>query len=372
MSEEIQKALPVDKAVEDKRKAWGAVGVIFHRTEIALQVRAAELKQKLAAVPKLPKDLATAEVTLKEVKQQRNALEVDRKKITERVLGAVKRIMVPEQEVEQGIKDFEAAIIAVKKKQKEDDDKLKQKQDELKSVAEKVRLHIANTNAEYLRQQAKLIADSYTNALNGIEGKMPAVPPADIKPYVAKIKARINATNRTMQAPTIAAVVNTQEDVDAEITKHFKPTTAQQYIEGFAADVDLKYDDYELAWNNKEQALKINAEEVVENALAIDKQQSADVATAGFQSMAANVSETTTKPLKELYALDMPETLASAKIIITAYMANPAKCDPELGRVTKWFTGFGIKQIMSALEKVKNDDDKFTFTGLVWKTVDKL
>jgi hypothetical protein len=371
MSNDIQKALPLEEQIESKRRSWGAVGVIFHSTEVALQARAAELKQKLAAVPKEPKDLVAAEVTLKEAKQARKAIEEDRKKITERVMGAIKRIMQPEQQVDADIEIYQAAIIAVKKKKQEYDDKQKLKTKELAAVAEKVRLYIANTNAEYLRQQAQLISDSYTAALNGVAGKMPPVPPESIAPYIAKVKARINATNRTMVAPAIAAIANTQQDIDAEIVKHFKPLTAQQYIDGFAADIDLKYADYELAWKNKEQALKINEEEALENSIAIDRQQSADVATAAFQAMSVSVSETTTKPLKKSYAIDLPETLESAKVIITAYMSNTPKCDPEL-RITKWFSGFGVKQMIQALENLKNDDNNFTFTGLAWKTVDKL
>lgn len=372
MSQELKKALPVDEAVEAKRKAWGQVGVIFYSTEMALQLRAGALKTKLATIPREPKDLATAEATLKSVKQDRNALEEERKKITSRVQDAITRIMIPEKEVDQAIKDFETAIIAVKKKKKETDDKEENKKKELAAVAEKVRIYIANTNAEWLKYHAKLISDSYVAALNGIEGKMAPVPPENIQAYVAKVKARVNIDNRTMQPPLIAAVINTQEDVDAELKKHFTPMTAQEYVDGFVADMDLKYSDYELAWNDKEQALKMNEEEVAENATAIDKQQSADVATAGFQAMAVTmVSETTTKPLKELYALDMPETLESCKKIIHAYMLNAAKCDAQL-RISKWFTGFGVKQMIAALEKIKNDDNNFNFTGLVWKTLDKL
>lgn len=368
----LQPALQLEATKEAKRKAWGQVGVIFYSTEIALQLRAGTLKTKLAAMPKEPKDLATAEATLKSVKQDRNTLEEERKKITSRVQDAISRIMIPEKEVDQAIKDFEAAIISVKKKKKEADDKEEHKKIELAAVAEKVRIYIANTNAEWLKYQAKLISDSYVAALNGIEGKMAPVPPENIQAYVAKVKARVNIDNRTMEAPLIAAVINTQEDVDAEIKKHFTPISAQEYVDGFVADIDLKYSDYELAWKDKEQALKINEEEVAENAIAIDKQQSADVATAGFQAMATTtISETTTKTLKEAYALDMPETLESCKKIIHAYMLNAAKCDKEL-RISKWFTGFGVKQMIAALEKVKNDDNNFNFTGLVWKTVDKL
>lgn len=364
--------MQLEAAKEQRRAAWGKVGVLFYSTEMALQARAADLKEKLSVLPQAPKDLVAAEATLKAVKQDLKALEESRKEVTGRVMKAVSRIMEPEKEVQAGIELFEAEIIKVKKIDAAEKLKNEQKQKELNSVAEKVRLYIANTNAEWLRYHAKLISDSYIAALNGIPDKMPAIPPANIATYLAKVKARISIDTRTMPAPTIAAIVNTQADIDAEIAKHFSPTPPQEYVDGFAADLDLKYSDYELAWNNKEQALKINEAEAAENALAIDQQQSADVATAGFQAMAITVSQTTTKPLKEVYVLDLPETLDSAKKIIKAYMTNTAKCDPELTRVTKWFTGFGIKQMMTALEKVKNDDINFEVTGLAWKTQDKL
>lgn len=352
---------------QEKSAVWGRMGVAIWKSELSLQATTQAIIAKLGTAPKEPKDLPAAEERLKIAKQEAAAQSESRLTVTKKLDAVISRMIKPEKDTQAAITEFTQEVIKVKKKKAEDDRLEEQKKEELKQITIKVKSYIANTNAAYLKEQNELLAVSYTHALE-------KVAPEALPAYLQKVKARITVAKRTMPPPVFAPVYNTKEDIEAHIVSVFNPMSAQEYVDGFAADVDFKYSDYELAWNNKEQAAEINKETAAEISLAIDQQQNIDVAVAGFQGMSVgspNVS-VDTKPLKEEYKISMDETLASAKIIISAYMANAQKCDPNLGRVTKWLDGFGVKQMISALEKVKNNDNAFEFTGLKWKTVEKL
>jgi len=358
-----QNLLP-EQVIEKKRVAWGNLGVAVHNAEIALQLKQQAII-KLLVAPTKTDQLPAAEETLKLAKKQLEQLEEDRKKVTSKFEGVTKRLMKPEKEVDATIATFATTIINLKKQAEKDEKKLKQINDELNAIAAKVRLYIAEINASYLSEHAKLINDSYVYALEKIH-------PDTKDEYLAKLKARITIAKRTMPPPVYKAVVATQADVDDEIAKVFKPITAQEYIDGFVKDLEAKYSDYKLAWDNKEQALKLNEQEAIDNASAIEQQKQHDTVAANIQALVQTpVVGFTGKRLKEVYKLAMDETFEHANIICTAYLANTQKCREKL-QITKWLTGFGVKQMISALEKIKNDDEKFNFDGLIWTTEDKL
>lgn len=363
--QENNQLVPNEQVAEQKRTAWGKMGVAIYNTEIALQLRSDQICNTLVA-PTETKDITKAEETLKLANQNRAALEEDRKKITGKLNDVINRLMIPEKSVAGRITDFAVQLIKLKKQADEEEKTTQQKTQELKQVAEKVRIYIAEINASFLQETAKLISDSYKYALENIK-------PEDIDAYKEKfISLRITEKKYTIYSPTIKAVHNTQAVVDAEIAKVFKPKTAAEYVEGFKIDIKNKYSDYKLAWENKEQALLLNSKEEIENTEAIDQQKQQDVVAANVQAMAATPSVGWTgKTLKEVYKLAMDETFESANIICMAYIANSNKCREKL-QVTKWLTGFGTKQMIGALEKIKNEDERFDFNGLIWTKTDKL
>lgn len=367
MSDQQLQQLPDDaQIVEKKRAAWGKIGVSIHNTEKALQLRAQKISNSLVLPPTDTKEIQKAEEALKLATQNRVALEEDRKKITGTLNDVINRLMVPEKSVTAAISTFTGELIKLKKRADEEEKTNQQKAQELKQVVEKVRLYIAEINASFLQETAKLISDSYKHALENIK-------PEDIEVYKEKfISLRITEKKYTIQSPTIKAVYNTQAVIDQEIAKVFKPKTAAEYVEGFKIDIKNKYSDYKLAWENKEQALLLNKKEEAETAEAINQQKQQDVVAANVQAMISTpVVGWSGKSLKEVYKLAMDETFESANIICMAYIANSNKCREKL-QVTKWLSGFGTKQMIGALEKIKNEDEKFDFNGLVWTKTDKL
>jgi hypothetical protein len=366
MSEEqlsMEKA--AEQVIEKKRTAWGNLGVAIYHAETDLQLKQQLIEKTLIAPTKI-EDIPKAEETLKLAKQGVGDLETARKLITGKFKDVTERLMKPEKSVELKINAFTAELIKLKRLADEEAKKQEQKNNELKAIAAKVRLYIAEINASYLKEHAKLLNDSYVYALE-------KVPPEKLDEYKAKLKARITIANRTMVPPAYTATYATKEEVDAEIAKVFNPIPAAEYVQGFENDLNLKYADYKLAWENKPQALKLNEQENADNQTAIEQQKTQDTVAANIQALAQTptIGLANTKPLKNVYKLAMQETFNDANIIITAYLANNQKCFGKLS-ITKWLSGFGVKQMIGALEKLKNEDEKFNFDGLVWTTEDKL
>lgn len=359
----MSESLLPEQIIEKKRATWGNLGVAVYHSEIALQLRQQQIEKTLI-VPKEISEIQSAEETLKVANRHLTELEQERKAVTSRFDDLAQRLMKPEKSVAIKISDFSKSIIELKRKAAEQEKKNQKKTEELKQIANRVRIYVAEMNATYLKQHAKLISDSYIHALNKIS-------PENLEEYLTKVKGRITLANTKMPTPQLTAQFATQEEVNEEITRTFKPISAKEYVDGFVKDLELKYADYKLAWENKPQALELNEKEKNENEYAIELQKSDDVVAANVKALA----QTPTvigggKRLKEVYKLAMQETFEDANTIIMAYLANKQKCLDEL-RVTKWF-GFSVKQMMGALEKLKNDDNKFNFEGLIWTIEDKL
>lgn len=364
--QELQVSKLIDKEVEIKRRvAWGEFGVVLYHGEIALQLRAQEINSKLIE-PKTTQQIKEAEQALALVKKEYIALVEERKdKYTARFNSVAKRLMQPEQSIEEAIKANEAALIKAKQTEKEELKTTENKDKELKAIAEHVRLYVADMHAAYLKAQAKLISDAYKYAVDT------KIPVDQIEAYVGKVSARINLANRTTPAPKPAFKYNTQEDIDAEVTKHFKPWAPQQYVDGFAIDIKNKFADWELALKNPEQALKLNDDEEGVTILAIEDNKEKETVSAKLEAIAMPLTEEPAgKSLKQVWKIVEPETIEEAFFIINAFTVNKKACVPELNKVKP--VNLGVKQMISALEGVKNKDAAFEVTGIKFIQVEKL
>lgn len=368
MSEEqqLQIARLIDKEVENKRRvAWGGFGVELYHGEIGLQLRAQEITDKLIE-PKTTAQIKEAEQALAQVKKEQAALIEDRKNnYTARFNSVAKRLMQPEQSIEEAIKANEAALIKAKQKEKEELKTTENKDKELKAIAEHVRLYIADMHAAYLKAQAKLISDAYKHALTA------KIPVEQINDYVAKVSARINIANRVTPLPKPSFKYNTQDVIDKCVTANFTPWAPQQYVDGFAIDIKNKFSDWELALKNTEQALKLNDEEEGVTILAIEDNKEKETVSAKLEAIGMPLSEApTTKALKQVWKIVEPETIEEAFLIINAFTVNKKLCVPELNKIKP--INIGVKQMISALEGVKNKDVAFEVTGIKFMQVDKL
>lgn len=368
MSEEqqLQIAKLIDKEVEKKRlAAWGGFGVELYHGEITLQLRAQEIATQLIK-PETSDQIAAAEAALAKVKKECVALVEDRKeKYTARFISVTKRLMKPEQEVEEAIKANEAAIIKAKQAQKEELKTQENKDKELRQIAEQVRVYIADMHASYLKAQLTLLSKAYENALEN------NISIEDLPVYLDKVRARVTVKNMETPPPKPAFKYNTQEAVDSVVTEHFKPWPAQKYVEGFQLDLTNKFLDWDLALKNKSQAKKLNEDEVALTVEAIDDNKEQETVAAKLDAIATPLAEAPgVKELKERYKIIEPETIEQAFAIINAFIVNKKLCVPSLNKIKP--VNLGVKQMIGALEDIKNKDEAFEVTGIKFTKIEKL
>lgn len=356
--------MPVEE--QTIRLKWGQFGVAIQKKELEFQARAQAIIAKLKN-PATMADVPAAEEALKLVAAEAKQLQKDRIDITNRFNGPIARLSAPEKTLADPIAAATDAIIKIKKADADLKAKQKLKDDELKRIAELVVNYVAEQHAALLLKQSELIATAYNHALDNI-------PPENLGVYIQKVRKRVTLEAYTIPAPAFEVVHNSAETVQAAIADAFKPISGTEYVESFNRDLDARFDDYTLAWQNKAQARLIASQEAATNTAAIQQQKVGTIAAARIQALATPVDTAApvTKALKSVWKLDMEEGRANAVIILSAFVANIDKCLPKIeGRMKNWFN-LSIKQMISSLEALRNADEEFNTTGLQWKEEDKL
>lgn len=171
--------------------------------------------------------------------------------------------------------------------------------------------------------------------------------------------------------PKITAQYNTQAVIDAEIKKHFNPWPPQDYVNGFAADVETKFSDWEQALQNKEAAKELHEKEATVTTEAINEQLGKQKLSAGLAALSAPITEQAdVKPLKEQWKINEPATMDQAFAIINAFAVNRNLVEEKLRKISP--VNLGVKQMIAALVAVKTADQNFECTGIEFLKIDKL
>lgn len=381
---EIQLAKLIDKAQENaKRTAWAGFGVALYHSDLRFQLIAQSISGKLIN-PKDTSEIEKAEEALALAKKEHKKLVDERIAITTaRFEPVTKRLMTPEKEVLEAFAKNEAEILKAKKQREQEAKTKENKEKELREVAEKVRVYVADMHSAYLNAQLKLISDSYKHALNNFEkntaGDVFIVIPSKadnattsipFSTFLSTLKGRVTLLNRKTPPPKITAQFNTQDAVDEEIKKWFKPWSPQQYVDGFIVDVDKKYEDWDLAMKNKETALELNENEEKITTVAINEQKEQETVAAKLEAIATPIADVAVKEIKRPWKIKEPETIDEAFNILNAFVINRKLTQPELSKIKP--INLSIKQMMGALESIKEKDEKFSFTGIVFSQIEKL
>jgi hypothetical protein len=367
MSEDQQLQLTqlIDPAEENKKiAAWGKFGAQMYRLELALQLQSQEIVKQLIA-PTDASLIIQAEQAVATVKKEYAALQKSRILVTSKFDPVVARLMQPEKSILDAIKANEVLILVAKLKEKEAAKTNEAKQKELKEVERIVSVYVADMHASYLAAQLKTLSDAYEYALtNNIS--MEALPE-----FKAKVCARVNLANRATPPPKPIAQYNTQEVIDAEVKKYFNPWPPIDYVNGFAADVEAKFSDWEQAIKDKEAAKELNQKEVTVTTDAINTQLEKQKISAGLNALAVPVAERVGgKQLKESWTMVEPESVDDVFAVINAFAVNR---DLVKGAVEKIKPiNFSVKQMIAALVKVKSEDENFECTGITFTKIDKL
>lgn len=351
---------------QEKKNNWGNFGVSLYRQEQVLILKAGEIISKIKLPEKL-EDVEAAEKLLKDLKLEEKALQESRKKITSKLDDLTSRLMQPEKRLPSELQKLSNAIIVVKKRHEEDKAKDNAKIKESANIKAKVITYVADMNAALLEGQSKLLFDSYNYALDNV-----AVQDKD--EYLAKVKKRVTEANQTIPRPQFVSNILTQAEIEKIIDDTFSVRPASEYVKNYEDELALKFSDFKNAKEDKEQA-KINAQNDRNlEVTGIEDKKKEEVVSAQIIALSDTSSSVITpsdvKELKKVYSLSLEESEANADIILSAYVANMKKVKEQL-RIEKWFN-LSIKNIIKALEKLKNDDENFNFTGAIWKEETKL
>lgn len=350
--------------IEKKQKSWGLMGINIHNAEITFQARAQESLSKIAVLPSIIEDVKQAETTLKEVKADQKKLMDDRKAITSKFDPVFERLMAPEKSFTEPLKTFEAAIIRIKQA-----DELKRKQEALKaSEIASIKQSVLNSLNNYKSKCDSLINNKvnqvFTKALND------GMQPDQIEDLLIYVTDQVTPDLFACSLPNPYRQYVSEEDVIGIINQLFI-FDPEEYVKKFAVELERKFADYDVAFLNKQAALQQAALEMKLKEQEIEQQKVNQNIAAEMDSLSFEpVIETDVKDLKKGYVVDMPETVESVRIIMSAFFSNIKLCLPKL-KVNKWFA-FTPNSAAIALAKVKNEDPSFQPTGLIFKEVDRL
>lgn len=361
-------ATAADEVVARKIQAWGQLGAASHQLQERLQM----MKEKsLSKIKDLPSDLnkiADYDAALKVVNSEKLQIVNLRKELTSKLEAISTRMMQPEKEFARAIQLYETALISVKKSKQAAELAAKYKTDEIARIREQFSNHISASNAGYETLVTNKIMKCYEHALNT------NIPETDIPATMEKMKAALTIESFTIQQPPVTLVYANQEQVNAIwVELHSKyASLPSAFLTTYHFGLRDKFEFYGIALKNKEASLEhAKAEQAKELQAIADRAEDEKVA-AKLETIAPMEPTIVAggKALKNVYVLDMPDNEQTAIILMTAMAANWSTAKNKL-RVTIW-SNLSIKQMGAALVALKNDDEKFSVSGLVFKKEDKL
>lgn len=350
-----------------KKQAWSEVGLTVHNTNLALEAKAKEAIGLL--IPPITIDqIQEAELTLKDVKNRLSVIESERKAVTGKFDQVASALMLHEKSVKDALPAYQNSIIAIKKAHEAD---------QAKVLAAQAAWNLAKENAintinKAYNDMKSLVADqcqkAYEFALNRKkDGKPNPIMPDALQAYLKKVKANKGENDFTIKV----------DELTPELFKYaydaVQMASPADMLAYFHRAVDAKFEFYEVALKNKDAAIEASkANEVLEQQKRLEELANAAVA-ARLETISTStdaVIDSGIKELKKKYEIDMDDSESSVLLIITAFVTNFKEAQNGV-RVTKWMN-LSIGQMGSALAWMKNKDEAFSFTGINFKTVEKL
>lgn len=365
--EELDKEIQI--TTDKKRNAWGNLGVSIFLQEMQLQARAVKACAKFI-IPTKIEECPAAEAALKEGKADQNAIVKDRKEITSRLYDVSTRLMMPEKSIDEPYKTSYNSILAVKSAHAKAEQAKKDKIEEIKKMREGIGQYLSQADSNACNLINSTVSKAYEAALTTKN-----VKPEDITAYIDACKTGLKADTFNLVAPMFTLKLIEPTEAEFILEEEFK-WNAQEYINIYHNELDLKFSDYHVAFANKEEALALSLKETEDKKALIDSEkESKDIAaslSASSSTLNFDASNVTTpvKDLKKSFAIDMEENAENAIHIMRAFVGNFKACNEKL-KITKWFA-ITPGQMATALAKIKSDDNNFQPQNINFKVVEKL
>jgi hypothetical protein len=362
----IDIAIEVNQEVlEQKKTSWSKMGEMVYTAELRLQAMA----QAPLADFHLPiqiEEIPKAEEKLKELKSVKNEIEKSRKEITGKFDEVSQRLMNSEKSLNEPIQSLSNSIIELKRELEKKQALEKNKENERKSIIEKLSIMKANTETGFKTKIQNAVDKAYNHALG--EGN---IDPKIIEAFISTCKDGLKINHFTAVKPIIAAQFISGEEVLSLVDKTFT-IDSQYFLDLYHSELTNRFSDYEIAFVNKAEALAQSEKEAIEKKAILEQEQKNKEVAAKLESSSTPLVQSgpEVKALKKSYEVEMPETVENAIALIAAFTANLSLCMPEI-RVTKWFS-FTPAQAAGALSRVKSKDNNFAPANIIFKEVDKL
>ena len=350
------------EVILNKKKAWSEVGLTVHNTNLQLEEKAKEALEILTKMtPKNIDQINGAEVILKDVKAKLAIIELERKAVTSKFDQVTSALMTHEKSVKDALPAYTNAIVAIKKAHEAEQEKIRQAEQKEKQEKEAAINYINKAYTDIKSMVADQCQKAFEYALNkSIEGDR-------LASYITKVKA-----NKTEKDFTIVKPVEMRQDFFDGAWAYLDTPSPADFVTYFHKEVDKQFEFYVVALKNKDAAIQANKEAAERAALALQEDLANRNVAARLETIATSTAEIVSdvKELKRKYELDMTDSEANALLIITAFVTNFAQVKD--GIRTKAWLNMSVSQMGAALAWYKNKDDKFTCTGINFKTVEKL
>jgi hypothetical protein len=326
---------------------WSKFGLAKIDLDLELKKKSDDIIKSLEIV--VTKDnVIEAENTLKVGKSEVNKVVELRKTLTDKLDNVKAALMTYEKSLPAYVQKLEQSIIEVKKvlaKEKAEKEIIeKEQKDELLSFQN----YCNNHELQYKSFVNERVQKAYDWAIDNPQ-------PIPLDNFFNGVKTKI-----INEAPKFVFEL-----------KHNKHLIAPILDVDISDLLAAKFVSYEFDLKNVEEAKKKQKEEAerVQQDLEKEKQQK-DVATL-FTSNAAPLEVISgIKDLKKVYKIEMEETFENAMMLIASFLANKEKAKDKT-TTKKWF-GFSASNCITALEKLKNEDNNFSPSGIKFVEVDKL
>lgn len=363
----INTAAALSHEQEQKFIQWGNMGLLISEKENALSLRTQAVLAKLI-VPIVIDDVPKAEVAMKEVKRELSLLKEERILITNGFNPPIDRLMAPEKSTETPLEIVRKVCIDLKEKHEAAEKRANQKKDEARSIRERILSALASAKAEFSQWVLSRVNIAYKLALQT------DVKPEGIGAFLNHENGKVHADMFTKPFPHLPFAHHTQQEIDAML-RELWIIDSNSYVNQFREDLDQKFSDYSIAYNNKAMAIQQAAEQEAKKQQEIESTKQNEQTSVKLEA-AAVISEPMgvgmpVKALKKSYEVSMMETLDNSIFIMGAFVANIDKIKPMLGKISKW-NSFSILQMRNYLGKLASEDDNFHIVGITFKEVSKL
>ncbi len=354
--------------IKQKREAWAVFGQSFNEKEMQLQAQAQTALAQLI-IPTSMEEVVAAEAALKLVKADKTRLDEERKETFGRKLeGLQDRLIKPIKSFDDPIAKATNAIIELKKLDAKKREAEAEKIKERKTIKESILNQMSDFSLQYKIRVSDILKTCYENALNAkLTGET-------LASFIVQAKGLITKTDSIFSYKLPKLEYSSIEDVkeiEQAIQQELSWPDAENYLSAFHKLVDQRFENFDIALNNIEDALRLVKEEAKEEIEKNEQVAKMEVIANQIDAAATPMLfEYASKELKEVYVLDMPNTMNSMVQIIGAFMAYSTECLPKI-RVKNWMN-FDAEAAGKALCKLKQEKPEIQFRGVVFKKEHKL